>query len=387
MINHASGVRIFVLGAGFSRPADLPLGNELYSAVRQRIENNVSPRHAYHLDLKKYISFEKKVNNIKVSEDDFDLERLLSFLDIEHFLGLKGGDTFSSEGNETQIKIKIFIGQILNELTPHASDLPDLYHEFARNLNKNDIVVTFNYDTILEKALDHIGKSYKLFPHRFSEVRPYYNTVDDSHEEITILKMHGSLDWFNTEEADISEEDLGKLGQTRQADNKFFINPEKFGAEKLVEGPRPNDDKLSYIVRIRKVDQYYQEDFIRQAPFILSPSSMKILYSSIFSEFWSSLAGPGESLTGINIIGFSLPEHDYYIKAALFRLVNHFLGPNWQKPFFGIKKSKINLIDFRKDISEQKIYKSSYSFIDSEKANFHFDGFSTEALDLIFRGK
>jgi hypothetical protein len=55
------------------------------------------------------------------------------------------------------------------------------------------------------RCLGHIGKPYRLFPQRFKSVGLMMNHVDSSKEEVIILKMHGSIDWFDRSEYEKSE--------------------------------------------------------------------------------------------------------------------------------------------------------------------------------------
>jgi hypothetical protein len=63
-----------------------------------------------------------------------NFEEFVSFLDVEHFLGLLGKNTWSSDGNETQVVIKTLIGEILAERMPSKDKIPEVYLEFARML-------------------------------------------------------------------------------------------------------------------------------------------------------------------------------------------------------------------------------------------------------------
>ena len=47
--------------------------------------------------------------------------------------------------------MKTLIGEILAERMP--AEVPELYLKFARILKPEDYVLTFNYDTLLERAL------------------------------------------------------------------------------------------------------------------------------------------------------------------------------------------------------------------------------------------
>jgi len=80
----------------------------------------------------------------------------------------------------------------LAERTPAEGAVPDLYVQFARKLRPDDYVLTFNYDTLLERALEQAGVPYRLFPDRYEEVSEYTAPIDNSRSEVVVLKMHGS---------------------------------------------------------------------------------------------------------------------------------------------------------------------------------------------------
>ncbi len=98
-----------------------------------------------------------------------DLEEFMAFLDIEFHLGLRGKETWSSHGNETQVVVKTLIGKILAERMP--ANIPDQYLAFARLLKPDDYVLTFNYDVLLERALESAGIPFRLYPNRYKPAR------------------------------------------------------------------------------------------------------------------------------------------------------------------------------------------------------------------------
>jgi hypothetical protein len=110
---------IYVLGAGFSAAAGLPLGTNLWEEIRRRatlMASNPNDRASQFLDdLNSYIQFKRECEGISLQPREVNFEEFLGYLDIEHFLGLRGKETFSSDGNETQIIVKTLIGQILTE--------------------------------------------------------------------------------------------------------------------------------------------------------------------------------------------------------------------------------------------------------------------------------
>lgn len=75
-------------------------------------------------DLDAYIEFKKRCQGVLLSKDEVNFEEFLGFLDVEHYLGLRGKDTWSDDGNESQVLVKTLIGQILTEKMPNAKTIP-----------------------------------------------------------------------------------------------------------------------------------------------------------------------------------------------------------------------------------------------------------------------
>ena len=120
-----------------------------------------------------------------------DLERVLAYSNWKHYLGLLGPDEYFAHGSRTIVATRQVIQQILIQKTP--SNTPKLYRNFAQRLCPRDVVLTFNYDTLLEQALDDIGKPYTLTPEWWLKTDP------GSFEPkfVDLLKLHGSIDWYD----------------------------------------------------------------------------------------------------------------------------------------------------------------------------------------------
>ena len=97
--------RLLFLGAGFSHLAGLPLGSELFQKVQRLINAEYGKDNHVENDVKRFIEYNKQCFGKILSIKDIDIEDFLGFLDVEHYLGLKGKDTWSSEGNESQLMI------------------------------------------------------------------------------------------------------------------------------------------------------------------------------------------------------------------------------------------------------------------------------------------
>jgi hypothetical protein len=314
------------------------------------------------------------------------LEALMGFLDIEHHLGLRGGDTWSDAGNEGQIVIKTLIGQILSERTPPAGTVPDLYVEFARKLKPNDYVLTFNYDILLERALDQAGVPYRLFPYRFKELMEFGGTVDDSREEVVILKVHGSVDWFDDQ----------RYHRMRQAWTKQGLDPDKardpiFGRSQgwsltpLVDGPRHEDDPLRHLHRLKEIEGYYRDPaWFLSAPSLISPSTQKLVYSNYVRDFWNGLGRAGGGNFRLVVIGYSLPDHDDYARQVLYRIArNYQTATSEMADYLKIERDPLLIVDYRPDDQGLEELKRRYAFIDWSKAVLHSTGLDSSVVKRL----
>lgn len=378
------GFRIFVIGAGFSRLAGLPLASELFPLVKAEIERRHGKDTKFQRDLDAYLRYRRIADGTEIPEHSVDLEALLSYLDIEHFLELRGSDTWSQEGNESQLMIRAAIGAVIDAHTPPADQLPTAYYRFAENLSVHDWILTFNYDLLLERALEHIGKPYRLFPHRFSKIGEHSNTVDSKCEEVVLLKMHGSVDWFHDKQFRELRSSLGPHKPNGAVVHAIFDFPDRYEIAPLTDGPRNADDPLQYLYRIKNVDHFYRGSRTLEAPFILSPSHVKFVYAEPLLSFWNGMGRAGGMNLGVNVIGFSLPPHDEYIRIGLYQMIRNYQRYSWDCRWLDTTlKDYVKFVDFR-DTEGIAEYKQRYGFSEPAKSQFLFSGFGDDAIDFLF---
>lgn len=378
--------RIIILGAGFSKPAGIPLAAELWEEIRKTASAFPSNLRAnkFNTDLDRYIRFRRDAAGEELTPATVDFEDFMRFLDVEHFLRLRGSDTWSPDGNEGTIVTKYLIGKILARHVSALETVPELYLQFAKSLEPNDYILTFNYDTLLEISLDAIGKPYRLFPNRFKNINSFYNTLDLDRNEIIILKMHGSIDWFDRTEFEHRIAENKEHGSKNPTDI-IFSNETVLGLERIVDGPRPDSDPLKNIYRARNLNELYKIDHLFLAtPRILPPSSMKLLYYTGLNNFWEGIENAGSFNFGMSIIGFSLPEHDEYARQILYNIVNNYQSYNTTSKF-GEMKQNISIIDFFKDKKSERNFRNRYRFVDWSRAHLSGEGFNIESLKHIFR--
>lgn len=376
---------IYILGAGFSRPAGLPLAYELWPEIRRRAKGaNERARHHFEKDLQAYIDYKRECDGAILSPETVQFEEFIAHLDVEHYLGLRGSSTWSEDGNETQILVKTLIGEILTERTPEVQDVPKLYLDFARLLKPSDVILTFNYDVLLERALDAVGVAYRLFPSRYQTVVEGQAEVDDSKDEVVVLKMHGSVDWFDRTPYDDRERERLARGLLSGHGHPVFDMAQELGVKQLTDGPRRSSDPLQRVYRVADTAKLYKSGLLFLAtPVLLNPSPLKLVYSSIFQEFWNGLGRDGALNFGMTIIGFSLPPHDEYLRQVMHRLVTNYQTKHWDDCFLGHRKSPLVMIDFRSDETGRQDLLDRYRFIDLSKASTLWNGFNKEALATL----
>jgi hypothetical protein len=382
--------RLFFLGAGFSHLAGLPLGTELFQLVRSKIRDQYGADNHVERDLHEFTKYLYECFGRRVALENVDLEEFLGFLDVEHYLGLRGKDTWSSEGNESQLMIRMAIAQVLHDLTPTPSRIPEAYRRFARQLNESDLIWTFNYDTLLERALECEGVSYRLFPLRYSEVDPMSCTVDPiSQNELVVLKLHGSVDWFSRAHFDEFEEMVRRAPylypSNHQVSHPIFGHDAIVTPVPLVEGPRPHNESLKTLHRVRDLDAILSKPFWQCSPFILAPSTAKLFYARPLIEFWNGLQRAGGLHLSLCIIGYSLPKYDDYAIQAIYHIVRNYQHVEPNLTHNGRQKTKVRIIDFRPTPESAAELQDRYRFIDWNRAETRLDGFSEESVDWVLR--
>jgi hypothetical protein len=356
--------RRFLLGAGFSKPAGLPLANELLPMALDVARIHLSVDQFSHLEdaLTRYQKYLLDTSG----SDLIDIEQFGAWLDWDHMLQMQGSDTFSDFGNEAGLQLRWAIGKVINESTP--AELPDVYLEFASQLNSTDHILTLNYDLILEKALDAVGLPYRRFPDRFSEVYESHQIINPSQpDEVVIHKLHGSIDW------------------TYLWGDSVKGHP---GTVQLVEGPRHIDDPLNQIGVIPQhlLNEHYKRrsNWHSSPSLLLPPSTAKPLARSPLVPIWRGIGTGAGWLGGFIMIGCSLPPGDPYVKQFVYQNVTEYaIARRIQAMPWPQRKMKV--VDLRREATEIEFYKHQLRFFDPDSTVFHLEGFDQASLEVIFQ--
>jgi NAD-dependent SIR2 family protein deacetylase len=144
---------------------------------------------------------------------------------------------------------------------------------------RNDCIITFNYDLVLEHALQRVGAKAEY--HLPESLCPPKESFQDA-VRVTVLKLHGSANWAICTNCE---------GSVAVLDEKVTENPNA-----LRERVCPDCKTASY------------------HPLLIPPSWDKSEYREITSAIWRRAVAELEKATRIVVIGYSMPEVDAFFK-------------------------------------------------------------------------
>jgi len=186
--------------------------------------------------------------------------------------------------------------RIINQISTTRLKYEDEMLYFAKYCLQNSItVITFNYDEFLDKALYQVGiagndssvwspcRGYGFF------CPPAENSEDKTKSSITLLKLHGSLNWRI------------KMGWARLHVLDAIVHHENWNAA------WSNKDEY----------ELWDRERLEQEPLIVPPLLQKSIYVDhpILKNVWENAYLTLNNAEEISFIGYSLPTTD--IAAAM----------------------------------------------------------------------
>ncbi|MCH8914410.1 MAG: SIR2 family protein [Thaumarchaeota archaeon] len=271
---------VYVLGAGFSNGAKLPISSEfLIDDSFDYLKNKLKDSHS-----KKRIEKIQRYVQFRLDNGYFanNIEEVLNHVATANYLFMES----VSDKNESYSADDIFdnllwyITCLINEKTTDiVKRIPKEYSTFLKHVHKNNYpIITFNYDLIVENTLHNIDLD---FQYGIEE-----DNLDDDFQ--LILKLHGSLNWSH----------CNKCGPVNMYDRVLV-----YGNNSLL-CPICKSKSISSILIPPVVykDSYYNDQ----------------LFGSLVRESWSVAREVLSEAKKIVFIGFSMGE-DAYAK-ELFKL-------------------------------------------------------------------
>jgi len=343
-------VNVYVLGAGVSKAAGYPLGSELLGEVDAYIRNLPSGSHppvempggldgwaalcerlAQHPN-----PLIREAYRIKHFEFLFTILDSASAMHIDAInkLAAKQGRRGPARYINVRPPYLAFFETTLNDYANHRilllralgaylhhkhhedrltfgqSNWPEL-QSFARRLRKGDVVITFNYDSTLERVLFKTGMwapddgyGFKV---QLQRSRSDPTPVSYGHSAVTVLHLHGAIGWRNKWCVDQFHID--------EAEGRSpTLTPE------IIENPISLEEAFLDDLGVRGLDP----DALR-GPYefeaILHPSYLKAFGPPVirhaFLRLWQKAAQKLREAGEVFIVGYSLPEADSAALALL----------------------------------------------------------------------
>jgi hypothetical protein len=197
--------RLFVLGAGCSYEWFELLTKDLFSCSYLKYKKHVSE------DLKNFLKYLYPSNlSGRFVSNNVDIEDLLSTIDAAiNVPAINAGGMFQKDRLE-KIKNNL-LELVVKGLWVPSYQSDSLYRKFVENIKPTDTLITFNYDTLLDREL------VKRFD--ISLERLYFHP---SANIPRLLKLHGSVNWL-FKEKDICALPFGEVSSNSR--NYAIIPP------------------------------------------------------------------------------------------------------------------------------------------------------------------
>lgn len=185
--------RAFVFGAGFSKPAGVPLATELLPLLDAELE--LDEMREWLAGMRERLAWLSGRNGDDASFK-LNIEQVFHYghFDVElhrlrqHLASVGRGDGPGTPWNQAE-SVDAWLSYLEEALRDvilardAASDLASITR-WAQTVSDHDAVLTFNYDTLVERALAQADRRWN------------HGTGRDGDEGIAVFKLHGSIDWI-----------------------------------------------------------------------------------------------------------------------------------------------------------------------------------------------
>ena len=195
----------YIFGAGASKCySDSPSGQKMPLAIEffhvfNKLKISESPWVLVG-NIINYVRDNYGVDPIKFSDFDEDIELIHSEIH-ERFLHAQKKNDFPNmiKYNSASTQLAFLFVSVINEI--QNGPLSNVHANFVRSLDKNDSIITFNWDTLLDRALDresnwHTDTGYLIMPKQI--YRNQWEEPQDFESDYDLIKLHGSTNWLTS---------------------------------------------------------------------------------------------------------------------------------------------------------------------------------------------
>ncbi len=332
--------RLFILGAGFSADANIPLTSNLLSLTMDKFSKEC-PNLFERVDMYAHESIERYDNKKIDYSKEIDFSNLCTFLEYIELREYGGGERWKNEGSREKLALRFYLAKTIAEYTPALQEVPQMYIDFANQLHEHDIVISFNWDCLLEVALMKIGKPYT------------YNWDNDS--AIKLCKLHGSINWRLNRYTSLGKV-INTLGWKSLHLTDGIMDVEIYHSSALL-----NYERWQNFLPLDEVE-----------PFLVLPGYGKSFDVRSNAVLWYKPEFAFSFTHDVYIIGLSMSPDDFFIRSLFLSNLPHIKSQSCSN------SRKVFIIN--KDNSSRQ----NYNFILSRSpAEFLNDEFKIEHINLM----
>ena len=272
--------RVLIFGAGVSASCGIAVAKDILREAVDHLAQQDSDRARQVRKLLKYLypGFQRPALNYPNIEDFLNLLEMAKLFNSEEFIK---SDLWPKEKLEAVEHVTL--KAVTDYIWDRMQKLQGLVamRTFVREIVRaNDTFITFNWDLTLERTLydDSDGMAFW-----------YTYPPSSSEPSVTLLKPHGSIDWFEK------------------------VN---FPA-KIKRGiVQDLDDKIAVFTRFNFADLPKMAD---STPVIVPPVSTKEFSYEVLRRTWRHVYRAVSNATDLFIFGYSLPQEDQFARLVLGR--------------------------------------------------------------------
>jgi hypothetical protein len=291
----------YILGAGFSQAFGFPSTEELLSEI-------LAYRHPrwttfnttmWQDKIQKYL----KVNYLGYPTDSLpiDIVQLMNHIDRGDELRtiFQDRDEKSTFAYHefwtvlTRLMSTYFLTTSICLMYP-PDELLDPLRSFLRKLRSSDIIITLNWDSLLEHAFELIGESNApIIQGKVSEGK------------VSVYKLHGSIDY---------------IGTPNEWMEKYWkeFEPMEIGQDQPMWRIRTYDRQRGW-----KPEMPWE--LTEREPLLLAPpADVQHLRNPFMKQMWRNAFEHAKECDEFVVIGYSLPRDDYFIQMMLSSLYRHY---------------------------------------------------------------
>ncbi len=212
---------------------------------------------------------------------------LVNLLFANGYSEIKDNDYYHNIIDGIKSRLGVFFTEKQRDIGSNFKNIEN----FISRLKKDDTIITFNYDSLLERAIVKRNGPNKI---------SYLKDPD----RISILKLHGSITWFHK-------------------DNYKYLRP---------QNPQLFTDPLKDIYYIKDFIPVYSRFVTFKRHTLIEPTYFKKPDIEILKAVWTDSKEVLINTDEIIIIGYSMPEGDFSARCLLQYMNN-------------LKKKKISVIN------------------------------------------